>query len=249
MNGNIMTHWTDKYAEFMHSTFGKAVPSHLGHMKLHSIYPEESEWFQRSAAALFEIELAYVQELINELADRKIQGAFVEFGIYQGTWIRRLAKMTKRAKLKDRLIWGFDSFKGLSQPHPTFDVDYWKEGMYAASRADVEKKLGITYRRRVRLVEGYFSESLRGPEAAALGEVAFARIDCDIYQPTVECLEFLSTRLANEAVLVFDDWSHNIDHGEARAFAEWIPTVPHLRFEFLALGVWDHLYVRVLHRT
>jgi len=58
----------------------------------------------------------------------------------------------------------------------------------------------------------------------------------------------LSKRLVHGSILVFDDWAHNFDVGEDRAFAEWVPTVPHLQFRFLFLGPWDHLHIRVLHR-
>ena len=62
------------------------------------------------------------------------------------------------------------------------------------------------------------------------------------------CLRYLAHRLSHGSVLVLDDWPHRIDIGEGRAFAEWIPSVPHLKFEFLFLGTWGHLYIRVWHR-
>jgi hypothetical protein len=243
-----MTHWADKYQSFMQETTGVIVPSDLRNAKLHSIYPSGSEWFRRCLDALTEVESAFAQELVNDIRRRDVPGAFVEFGVFQGHGLRLMFEMTERAGLQDRELWGFDSFQGLSRPHPVYDTSFWKEGMYAASRAEVEKNLDVARRPRIKLVEGFFTESLRGHEAATLSHVAYARIDCDIYEPAAECLAFLATRLSNGAVLVFDDWTHDIDYGEARAFAEWVPTAPHLRFEFLCLGPWDHLYLRVWHR-
>lgn len=243
-----MTHWTESYHDFTRNTFGTAVPADLRNTKLASVYPPDSKWHQQCVDALFKVECDYVQELINEIKRMEVPGAFVEFGIFQGHWINLLFDMTQRAGLNDRDVWGFDSFKGLSTPHSTYDGSFWKEGMYAASRAEVEKNLNTAKRPRIKLVEGYFSDSLKGQEASNLGNVAYARIDCDIYEPTVECLAYLSRRLSHGAVLVFDDWTHNIDYGEAKAFAEWVPTVPQLRFEFLCLGPWDHFYIRVWHR-
>lgn len=242
-----MTDWSEKYHNFTQGAFGTYVPSDLRNTKLHSVYPADSQWFQRCMDALFKIECDYAQELINEIEQRNVAGAFVEFGIFQGHWVKLLFDMTERAGLGDRDLWGFDSFKGLSRPHSAYDTSYWKEGTYAASRAGVERNLDVANRPRIKLVEGFFAESLKGKEAARLGDVAYARIDCDIYEPAVECLAFLSQRLSHGAILVFDDWTHDIDYGEARAFAEWVPTVPHLRFEFLCLGPWDHIYIRVWH--
>jgi hypothetical protein len=243
-----MTEWAEQYEQFTRENLGTVVPSYLRQMKLHSIYPEDSEWFQRSYEVLFRIECDFAQELIKDLKIKKVSGAFVEFGIYKGNWLKLLIDMTERAGLGGREIWGFDSFKGLSKPHSTHDSNFWKEGMYAASRAEVEQNLQTAKRPRIKLVEGFFSESLKGQEATRLGDIAYARIDCDIYEPTVECLSFISRRLSHGAVLVFDDWTHHIDYGETKAFAEWVPMVPHLKFEFLCLGPWDHFYLRVWHR-
>ncbi|WIM13752.1 MAG: hypothetical protein OJF58_004721 [Enhydrobacter sp.] len=228
--------------------FGKGMPRDLRNVKLASIYPENDEFFQRCFNALLQTEAEFVQRLIDDQAAKGVAGSFVEFGIYQGAWIDRLFRMTESAGLTDRAIYGFDSFKGLSKPHDRFDVSFWKEGMYAASRAEVERNLNIAERPRIKLIEGYFKDSLVRKEAKAVGDVAFARIDCDIYEPAKECLEFLSKRLTHGSILVFDDWTHDYGVGEGRAFAEWIGTVPHLNFKFLFLGPWDHLHLRVLHR-
>jgi hypothetical protein len=231
---------TEKY-------FGTAISRDIRNVKLSSSYPLDSPYFDRCYTALLSVELECIEELINGLGDKRVPGAFVEFGIFQGAWIKRLHEMTEKAGLSNREIYGFDSFQGLSVPHEKFDSSFWKEGMYAAPRVVVEANVGAADRPRIKLVEGFFSESLKGAEAAKLTDVAFARIDCDIYEPAKQCLEFLSDRLAHGSILVFDDWSHDFALGEARAFEEWVETVPHLNFKFIFLGPWDHLHLRVLH--
>jgi len=57
----------------------------------------------------------------------------------------------------------------------------------------------------------------------AVREIALARIDCDLYAPAVECLDYLAGRLSDQSVLVFDDWTFDLAKGETRAFAEWLP--------------------------
>jgi hypothetical protein len=203
-----------------------------------------SERYDSMAAEVFEFE--YVEQLLQQAKDSGIIGDLVEFGIYKGDWINRFYDMTVRVGL-DRKIWGFDSFAGLSKPHEKYDISFWKEGMYAASRAEVEEQVRAKERPRIRLVEGFFRESLKTPEAQSLEPVCFARIDCDIYEPALECLSFLSTRLSDGAILVLDDWSFDPDVGESRAFFEWVKTVPHLRFKYLSHGPWGHLYLRVRH--
>ncbi|MCB4768872.1 TylF/MycF family methyltransferase [Ancylobacter sp. Lp-2] len=238
----------DNYHRLSQEYFGIPLTRNIQNVKLHSIYKDGSDQFQRCFEALLNVESEYIQQLIVELAGSGVRGDFTEFGIFQGAWIDKLFSMTEVAGLADRQIWGFDSFRGLSEPHKVFDSSFWKKGMYAAGRELVEANVRAAERPRIRLVEGFFSDSLPTPKAQALGEVAFARIDCDIYEPAKECLAFLSHRLSHGSILVFDDWSHDFAIGEARAFAEWVDTVPHLRFKFIFLGPWDHLHLRVLHR-
>ena len=66
--------------------------------------------------------------------------------------------------------------------------------------------------------------------------------------PALDCLNYLGPRLADGAILVFDDWPHLRGYGEQRAFEEWLPTVPHLEFEFLFYGAIGHSYTRVHHK-
>jgi hypothetical protein len=60
----------------------------------------------------------------------------------------------------------------------------------------------------------YFSDSL----------VSIAHIDCDLYSSALDCLNFLDGRLADGAILLFDDWfcfrGHR-DHGVRAALEVW----------------------------
>lgn len=238
----------DSYYDLTQNFFGTDIPRDLRNAKLASIYDQDSKWFKKCYEVLVKIEYEYIQELIVDLAKKGVPGDFAEFGIFQGAWINRLYHMAKHAELDERRIYGLDSFKGLSRPHETFDVDFWKEGMYAASREDVEAQLKVNERPQIKLIEGFFEDSLKTREAQNIGQIAFARIDCDIYEPAKDCLNFLSDRLSHNAILVFDDWTHSYEYGEGKAFAEWHATVPNLKFEFIFMGPWDHLHLRVLHK-
>ena len=241
-----MSDWSERYNSMAAAVFGRLLPSDVRTIFLMSDYPKDSVWFDKCYQALLQIEFEYVEQLLQHAKGSKIAGDLVEFGIYQGAWINKFYEITTRIGL-NRNIWGFDSFAGLSRPHESYDIDFWKEGMYAVSRAEVEKQVQAKRRPRIRLVEGFFRQSLKTPDAQSLGPVCFARIDCDIYEPTVDCLSFLSSRLSDGAILVFDDWSFSPDVGETRAFFEWVKATPHLRFEYLSHGPWGHLYLRVRH--
>lgn len=235
------------YESIASKLFGFNLTRDIRHVKLHSIYNPESPWFNRCFNALLKIEYEYIKSLINDIHQKNVTGVFVEFGIYQGAWINRLYDMTEELGCS-RNIYGFDSFKGLSKPDPIHDTSFWKEGMYSASKAEVSHNVKADTRDRIKLVEGFFADSLQTDYAQSIKDIAFARIDCDIYQPAKECLSYLSTRLTHGSILVFDDWAHDFTKGEDRAFYEWIDTVPNLEFRYLFSGPWDHLHLRVLHK-
>lgn len=213
-----------EYNDYTTKLFGEKLPSTCWDTKLFADFPTESKWHKKCFKAMQEVELEYAEELIATIKEQNIPGDFVEFGIFQGAWLTRFFEMTEKVRLSDRKIWGFDSFQGLSSPGE-HDTSFWKEGMYACSKEQVAKNIKLNERPRIKLVEGFFADSLSQKDACSLGDVAFARIDCDIYEPAKECLNFLSNRLVDGSILVFDDWTHCTHLGEGKAFFEWVPRV------------------------
>jgi Macrocin-O-methyltransferase (TylF)/Methyltransferase domain len=233
------------YANWSMDTFGTQIP--IPGVVFATSFPANSTWGNKAHRSLLAIEVEYVDDLLISIRDHNVEGAIAEFGVFEGWWTGHLFEATERLEIQ-RPILGFDSFMGLSAPHPEFDSSFWEEGTYSASRQIVETNIRVAERPRIRLIEGFFADSLLTDEATAYSKIAFARVDCDIYEPSCQCLRYLANRLSHGSVLVLDDWPHRIDIGEGRAFAEWVPNVPHLKFEFLFLGTWGHLYIRVWHR-
>jgi tetratricopeptide (TPR) repeat protein len=232
------------YDEWCTAAFGQRIP--VPGVRIAASWPEDSPFGLKAYIALATLECECATELLREIAAKNIPGDIVEFGIFEGWWINYLFQQTERLGLRRR-IYGFDSFEGLSEPHPEHDQQYWKKGQYACSLEQVGKNVKLAERPRLRLVKGFFEKSLHTPEAKLIEQFCYARIDCDIYQPARECLEYLGPRLADGAIVVFDDWPHLRGFGEQRALEEWLPTVPSLRFEFLFYGAIGHFYTRV-HR-
>jgi hypothetical protein len=143
----------------------------------------------------------------------------------------------------NRDVYGFDSFEGLPKPDIAHDHEFWKEGMYAARIEDVKAYLKCSENPNVKLIKGWFSDTLKQAEANNIKQIAFARIDCDLYHPTVECLDYLKDRLVDNAILVFDDWMFDLRVGETKAFYEWLPNSG-WKFDFLLINSWVHLFLR-----
>jgi len=203
----------------------------------------ESELSHIARSGMYNAEYAYAEALLISIKEHEIPGAIVEFGVSSGIWLKKLDEIIQKINL-NRSIYGFDSFEGLPMPDYTVDDQCWTEGQYAANIDDVKKYLKCEEKPYIHLIKGWFSETFPTEIVQAIKKIAYARIDCDLYHPTVECLDYLKGRLVDKAILVFDDWPRRSDMGEAKAFLEWHKNSGY-EFEFLALNDRHHLYCRV----
>ena len=198
--------------------------------------------------AMRTIESGIFAKRLEVLRNERIQGAIVEFGVFSGEGLATIVDKCEELGITPP-IYGFDSFEGL--PEPTADdlPDCWYGGEYACPMERVAQRLKCDSRPHVHLVKGWFCDTLKS--AAIVGNpelerIAFARIDCDLYDSTVDCLDFLTDRLVDGAFLVFDDWTHRLDLGETRAFFEYHDRVKDVyRFEHLAAIGRGSLHLRV----
>ena len=192
---------------------------------------------------MFKAEFLYEKELLLEIKEKNIEGAVVEFGVSGGWRLKHLADAMKEINL-DRQVYGFDSFEGLPKPDTANDDAFFKEGMYAANIETVKEYLKCSENPHINLIKGWFSDTFKQEQAKKIDKIAFARIDCDLYHPAVECLDYLKTRLVDNGILVFDDWMYDLSKGEPKAFYEWLPKSG-WNFEFLLINGWVHLFLRV----
>lgn len=238
----IITHKSpDDYQNCMNSAISGNPPKPP--FWLYSSWEPGTPYFDMVMDSALQAEFMYARDLISSAAFKEIPGIIVEFGVFEGQWIEQLAEAQELTSMH-RDIWGFDSFEGL--PDTTeHDLECWSEGQYSADYEGVKKRLKCEQRPYIHLVKGWFSESFKQPEVQSIEQIAFARVDCDLYEPAVECLEYLENRLVDGAILVFDDWTWNLDKGETKAFREWVEKGCGLQFEFLCYNCNGHLYLRV----
>jgi O-methyltransferase len=171
---------------------------------------------------------------IDYLISNQVLGPVLEFGSRSGFTSRCLGETMAERNYPDKLYL-FDSFEGL--PDIKSDVDLrspevreqkvWFKGAMAMPDDTVKliandmQKFMQPY--QFEIVKGFFSETL--PKAVPEEPVAMVHIDCDLYQSTMEVLEFLNERklLQNGAILMFDDYNTSKADpkmGERRALAD-----------------------------
>ncbi|MBH0239557.1 class I SAM-dependent methyltransferase [Methylobrevis albus] len=123
----------------------------------------------------------------------------LEFGVWRGFSINRLARRFPQAQ-----IHGFDSFEGFPDDgRLDWKLDFAVDGLPKV-------------RRNVRLVKGFFSDTLPGFVAAlpAGAMVDLMHVDCDIYSSTATIFDELGARLGPGSVIVFDELVNYLDFPE-----------------------------------
>ena len=153
---------------------------------------------------------------------------------------------------------GADSFEGLPTSVSS-DEGGWTPGSFSCPRPVTEwnlERLGVKLD-DVRLIEGWFDQTLTPELAQEIGTVHVAMLDADAYSSTVPVLAFLEPLLDDVVWLIFDDWYSGGNYSEAddstlgtgveRAFMEWLDTNRHWTVE--PKGSYDLVRDGVSHRA
>jgi len=169
--------------------------------------------------------------ILLELLDRtaELEGDIAECGVWRG---RSLIAMGIYVTQKNvtKTIWGFDSFRGFDDSVAQ-DIALGGEqvevkrihGFDDTSYALVNRKATVFGIRDMRIVPGYFKESLSKCDAR---KFSFVHIDCDLYESYAECLEFFYPRMCRGGVILFDEYNDPAWPGANRAVDEFFAAHP-----------------------
>lgn len=165
--------------------------------------------------------LSNVYDLAKEIEKNKINGAFVECGVWKGGAAAVMAWIVQKAE-SGRKVWLFDSFEGL--PEPTA-ADGLMAKEYAHNRAggklqtieqcvgpleDVKRLLFNILKlqkKNIIIEKGWFQNTL--PKAKErVGKISILRLDGDWYESTKCCLENLYDNVIVGGYIIIDDYGH-----------------------------------------
>lgn len=154
------------------------------------------------------------------ISEVNLDGMFLEFGVFNGETIKFIS-----AVVPDKLIFGFDSFEGMPEKWGDIPKGYYKLN-----------ELPIV-RNNVKLVKGYFQNTLQTFLEEHLEKVAFIHIDAVLYSSTKYILDILAqnNRLQNGMVIQFDEFYYYPEwwiEGEYKAFKE-IVNEYNVKFRYL----------------
>ena len=173
--------------------------------------------------------VATVEEMLKTAfaAVEDVPGKLVcEFGVHQGRTINIIASLTPQT------VYGFDSFEGL----PEGWYGKYKKGHFAVERLP-------EVRANVRLIKGWFDETLPGFVKEHPEPLSFLHVDCDLYSSTVTIFNELERQIQPGCVIVFDEYFNypGWEEGEYKAFQEFVQRTG-LKYEYLA---YSRLYEQV----
>jgi len=156
--------------------------------------------------------LSNIQYCIEDIIANDISGDFIETGIWRGGAIIFMRAVLKSYGIKDRKVWGADSFQGLPKPDPKnypFDVGdihyQWKH--LAVSLEQVKsnfEQFGLLDE-QVCFLEGWFKDTL--PQAP-IQKIALLRLDGDMYESTMDALINLYPKVSTGGYIIVDDYGY-----------------------------------------
>ena len=168
-------------------------------------------------------------------------GTCLEFGVFRGNSYFYQASHIKETYKNSKLI-GFDSWMGL--PEETSSV--WRprthaKGEYCSTKDNVLNKLESTNLlgdERFSFVDGFYSDSLTPELQKTISNVIFINVDVDIYQSTIELLDFVKPLLRPGVIIYWDDWkdprANNPElWGEHLAWDHWTTKNPTFKAELV----------------
>ena len=160
-----------------------------------------------------------------------------EAGVYTGNSLLACAELARHHGLDVRFV-GLDTFSGFPelserdrQLAPENSI-YLDEPVFSDTSIDaVYSLLRGEGHRNVELIRGEFSETL--PELEDR-QYLFVNVDCDLFAPHIECLDYFYPRMLPGGVLYFDDF-HSKHYPMARtAISEFMRNKPerlfHMRY-------------------
>jgi len=207
------------------------------------------------------------------IAADKIEGDYLEFGVYSGTtftsaffsiqdayrlsfspseWNTEQDCVERKQLWKKMRFFAFDSFQGLPKPTgiDSLSKDF-VEGKFSNSENNFKKyitSMGVPLN-RVRIVSGWFNETLNEDtiKKHELKYAAIVHIDSDLYESAKLALNFIKPLLVDGTVIIFDDWYNfkgNPNLGEQRAFGEWLAENPDwIATQYQKEGTWRNSFI------
>lgn len=177
-----------------------------------------------------------IDNLADYLVVAELEGDYCEFGVAQG---KTFAYAANKLSVLDMRFFAFDSFEGLPKPHGFNRIGGYTGGYHEKEFSYSEEEFFVYLKskgvdsNRVNAIKGWFDVTLIPQTSTVhkLTSIAAAWVDCDFYESTVPVLNFLTDKLVEGSVILFDDWHafRNLpEYGAQKACKEWLIANPNI---------------------
>jgi len=153
-----------------------------------------------------------IYALTADLLSRRVPGNFMECGVWRGgaaIYMRKLLNLYGGGQA-DRYVILADSFEGLppmeARTHSADHLDFGSNSVLAVSLWEVMKNFSSTPG-PVKWLPGWLKDTLPDFGNRGLAPLALLRIDCDLYESTMCCLENLYQYVSPGGYVIVDDYA------------------------------------------
>jgi O-methyltransferase len=167
-------------------------------------------WPSTAETMLSEARLDNIQDCVTQVLRDDVPGDLLEAGVWRGGGSILMRGVLKAYGVEDRKVWAADSFEGLPKPDPArYPADagdtHWTWEQLAVSLDEVKRnfaRYGLLDA-QVEFLKGWFRDTLPN---APIDRLAVLRVDGDMYEGTIDPLEYLYSKLARGGMLIVDDY-------------------------------------------
>lgn len=179
-------------------------------------------------------------DLCIDVIQNKVDGDFVETGVYKGGMIVLMAAINKITEANKK-IFACDSFKGSPSVR---DLKYnigenSREGEFCGTLDEVKQNLNDfgLLDDNVIFVEGWFKDTLHQKDSE-IKKISILRLDGDYYSSTLEVLESLYDKVSDSGYIIIDDYALNGCRNAVNIFLSSKKLNPEIQTPY---GDWDIL--------
>ena len=157
----------------------------------------------------------YAMNTAMRIADKN--GLWIEFGVFNGNTLQHMSNAAS-----DKLIYAFDSFKGLPERWRNVSYNHKLEKYVKKTAFDRKGIPPLMKTHNIAFVIGLFQHTLPPFIKEHSGKtISFLHIDSDIYSSAYFVLKNIRHMLSNQSIIVFDELVNYPEYKNGEMKALW----------------------------
>lgn len=151
-----------------------------------------------------------LRHLVESVIKNNVPGDLMEAGVWRGGACIFMRSILEAYEVRNRRVWVADSFEGLPPPNP--DLYPEDKGLNLHEYLELSVPLEEVQENfekyhlldnQVVFLKGWFKDTL---PSSKIKQLAVLRVDCDLYESTLEVLNNLYHKLSPGGYLIVDDY-------------------------------------------